>query len=450
MNKEVQDAPASPLRPEVVAEDCFRQALEIGKAIHGLEEVRRMADLFQRALALDPAGHAHARGHLAWLYFNSGQFEAAANEYLAILKTDPKCVDALDYGGRSLILCSRVAEAGPLLIRAARLLLPSRRGWRALGWGLLCSFRIGLILRGLNRYLAWWISRRIIRLADILSGRNRFSTGAYMKWVARNNPGIWRLPTYSRAAEMEFTFTALNPPPNALVLDIGTGPSPFIPFAATRGIILIGSDPDGCIRDLPRDCLPLRSGELQGRLTLVQADGRRLPFRDHALSSVVSISTIEHIPENGDIEMMREVSRILAPGGRAVITTEGGNEFRDWWRIQSFRVGLQYDTRSLALSDSAPDTSVGFYRTYSPDRLVERLGAVGGLDLIEAGYLVDRLRLRGWFPDRPSTFKEKILNPWQSLIGRFAMKRLPLPIPEGTDLTGAVAYLILEKPSKTD
>jgi SAM-dependent methyltransferase len=48
-------------------------------------------------------------------------------------------------------------------------------------------------------------------------------------------------------------------------------------------------------------------------------DGERLPFDDAAFDAVVSFQVIEHVP--GDRLYVSAVSRVLAPGGRLILTT---------------------------------------------------------------------------------------------------------------------------------
>jgi SAM-dependent methyltransferase len=56
----------------------------------------------------------------------------------------------------------------------------------------------------------------------------------------------------------------------------------------------------------------------QNRETVV-ADMRELPFPDGSFASVVSIHSIEHVPDPE--RMLAEVARVLEPGGRAIFAT---------------------------------------------------------------------------------------------------------------------------------
>lgn len=60
------------------------------------------------------------------------------------------------------------------------------------------------------------------------------------------------------------------------------------------------------------------SKQVNGRGHYVVADGTRLPFRDGAFSHAVCSEVLEHV-EN-DQEAVRELSRVLKPSGKALIT----------------------------------------------------------------------------------------------------------------------------------
>ena len=62
----------------------------------------------------------------------------------------------------------------------------------------------------------------------------------------------------------------------------------------------------------------LRARKRRVELPVLRAAGEALPFRDSSFRAVTSMDVIEHvqIPER----YLRELGRVLAPGGRAVLT----------------------------------------------------------------------------------------------------------------------------------
>ncbi len=62
------------------------------------------------------------------------------------------------------------------------------------------------------------------------------------------------------------------------------------------------------------------AGALEGQeRETIQADMRRLPFGDAAFASVVSVQSVEHVPDPERV--VAEVARVLEPGGVAVFVT---------------------------------------------------------------------------------------------------------------------------------
>ncbi len=103
-----------------------------------------------------------------------------------------------------------------------------------------------------------------------------------------------------------FMQESLVPP----VLDIGIGDGHFAAVVFPGGIDA-GIDISWPI---------VAEGRANGRYggTAV-ADGTRLPYRDGAFRSVVSNCVVEHIPDADGL--VREVTRVLAPGGRYIFST---------------------------------------------------------------------------------------------------------------------------------
>jgi len=104
-----------------------------------------------------------------------------------------------------------------------------------------------------------------------------------------------------------------------------------------------------------------------------RSDGRHLAFRDGSFDRITAISAIEHIPDNGDVATVRELSRILAPNGRLVITVPyNSRSYRDCYIEQD------------SYSEKYKGTPVFFQRHYDEEALMSRLVKPSGLKLIES------------------------------------------------------------------
>lgn len=75
------------------------------------------------------------------------------------------------------------------------------------------------------------------------------------------------------------------------------------------------------------------------------ADMRELPFADGRFASVVSIQSIEHVPDPERV--LAEVRRVLAPGGRAIFVTPNRLTFGRPDEIIDPYHYIEYDAREL-------------------------------------------------------------------------------------------------------
>jgi SAM-dependent methyltransferase len=77
----------------------------------------------------------------------------------------------------------------------------------------------------------------------------------------------------------------------------------------------------------------------------VRADMRRLPFGDGSFASVLSVQSIEHVPDPEAV--LREVVRVLEPAGRAVFVTPNRLTFGRPDEIIDPYHYVEYDARQL-------------------------------------------------------------------------------------------------------
>ncbi len=73
----------------------------------------------------------------------------------------------------------------------------------------------------------------------------------------------------------------------------------------------------------------------------VQGDGQRLPFAAQIFDTVLSVDVLEHVPHPW--EMLAEITRVLAPGGHAILVTPfffwAHEEPADFFRLSKYGLG---------------------------------------------------------------------------------------------------------------
>jgi SAM-dependent methyltransferase len=149
-----------------------------------------------------------------------------------------------------------------------------------------------------------------------------------------------------------------------LLLDLGCGFGRHAYEAARRGADVVALDAgrdevDGVAATFAAMAL---AGELEdglARVGTVQGDGLRLPFADATFDRVICSEVLEHLHD--DRAAMRELARVLRPGGTMAVTVPRyGPELVNW-----------------ALSDEYHAVKGGHIRIYRRRQLLERLRASG-------------------------------------------------------------------------
>ncbi len=141
---------------------------------------------------------------------------------------------------------------------------------------------------------------------------------------------------------------------------------------------------------------------------LTTADATALPFPDSEFGSVVSICVIEHIPD--DVRVLREVARVLKPGGKFIFSTPSA-------AFESNLVGAGDPKRVDRVNQR-----LGHYHYRGPDEWEDLLR--------EQGLVVDRHRFL--LPRRSQRIWERLDN---LMIARLRGRRL-LDIVRGVERRG--------------
>ncbi len=127
-----------------------------------------------------------------------------------------------------------------------------------------------------------------------------------------NDFSLWRLIEYPWATK------ALDVRRGDLVVDIGSGTSSFPHMLAKEGldVVVLELDADRVRWQQAKRAATARPGD--GRFFPIVASATAMPFRSDSVARIAAVSTLEHIPD--DEAVGREIGRVLAPDGIAVIT----------------------------------------------------------------------------------------------------------------------------------
>ncbi len=108
-------------------------------------------------------------------------------------------------------------------------------------------------------------------------------------------------------------------PRDSVIVDAGCGLARWVIYLRRRGFKVMGTD-------LARPAL-VAAAQNGARGWLFASDTLRLPLRDCSLGGVISLGVIEH-DEAGPEAALRELYRVLKPGGVALVSVPYNNPWR--------------------------------------------------------------------------------------------------------------------------
>lgn len=192
--------------------------------------------------------------------------------------------------------------------------------------------------------------------------------------------------------------------PDGKVLDIGCG----------TGAVLQELQASREAEGVDFSELALEFGRKRGLTGLTLADAQALPFSDGSFQAVVSLDTLEHVPD--DAKALSEMARILSPGGIVILNVPA---FQWLW--------------------GPHDVALMHHRRYTRAQLKQRMDEAG-FDVVFASYgvfflfpavvvlrVLDKLRRReGVELPRVPNWLNRTLIGLMEAESRI-MRRLPLP-----------------------
>ncbi len=233
-----------------------------------------------------------------------------------------------------------------------------------------------------------------------------------------------------RYAEFDAVLTAYRG--ERLVLDIGSPKLLARVLARRFGTKVIAGD---IVQHIGREVAVYARATRSGALIPCVFDARNLPFAGNSVPLICSLSVIEHIGGDGDRSALREMGRVLAPGGIAILTVPVSRAFHEIW--------LDRDPYG-----SQPRNGARVFFSYVYDRksLHQRLIEPSGLTLVSMDLWTDEPP--GWYESR--YLPALASNPIRAAVTKLRDFRLARThirrLPEGDDCTGrGVAALVFRK-----
>jgi SAM-dependent methyltransferase len=171
------------------------------------------------------------------------------------------------------------------------------------------------------------------------------------------------------------------------ILDIGSPKLLSIYLAKTLGTEVFATDIDDYFMG-EYTLLQTLEGLPADKYHVQVEDGRQLSFADGYFNKVFSVSVLEHIPDDGDAECAREIGRVLAPGGRCLLTVPFSPASRTIYRKASQIYWANPEPDEDGDNECQP---IFFQRRYCESDLYERLIRPSGLHLKQLLFVGERM-----------------------------------------------------------
>ncbi|MGD9580503.1 MAG: class I SAM-dependent methyltransferase [Vampirovibrionia bacterium] len=208
-------------------------------------------------------------------------------------------------------------------------------------------------------------------------------------WKFNNRLGIKNILygiDYHKCLEYPVAYKQLKLDSNvSTLLDIGTGKHSIFPLYVSYNFPQINTK----ITDLGsyvfkqldriKKIKELNVNYQNSKLIIEKQDATQLTYENNSFDRVSAISSIEHIPNNGDSDAIKEIHRVLKPGGIAVISVPYNNNCYE----EKYREQTNY-------SIEKKEEPVFFSHYYDEEALYNRLINISEFELEKITYLGEK------------------------------------------------------------
>jgi SAM-dependent methyltransferase len=190
-------------------------------------------------------------------------------------------------------------------------------------------------------------------------------------------------PNYWRALEYKLVLQEGVFKENDVILDIGSPKLLSLYLAKVVCAKVFATDIDDSFIENLKFLRWLENINPQ-KLHIGVEDGRHLSFDDGYFNKVYSISVIEHIPDQGDTECVKEIARVLSKNGRCIITVP-------FWPTTKIDYKDEKDFYWSKHSAEMENGSIFYQRRYSEQDLFERIINPSALTLEKLQFIGERV-----------------------------------------------------------
>jgi SAM-dependent methyltransferase len=187
---------------------------------------------------------------------------------------------------------------------------------------------------------------------------------------------------YIRCAEFRYVLQHLEVAADHRVLDIGSPKLLSLFLAARVGARVWATDLVDYFFPAYDAYACSVLGQRRERYLMETQDAQGLTYADGAFDRVFSVSVVEHIPGDGDAAAVREIARVLKPGGLACLTVP--------WSDQGYLEEFHTPDADAYWVKPRDAGRVFYQRAYDRASMQKRLLAHQRLDVVDLSFWGER------------------------------------------------------------